>query len=531
MKKYKEIKLEELSVDQKLGMSMIAFVWSEDQSDIDYTEQLIKNHSLGGIWVYPRGDINRKVIERLKNAADYPLLFFTDAEVGWGKYKIGSHNAIGMTDSEDAAYTFGKVTALGARRDGYNVVCSPVLDMSSDRSLCGGNIRSLGSYKEKVAKLAAAEARGMHDAGVLTVGKHYPGSSVTGNTIDAHMAETSSPETAEELLEYNLYPYLELIKEGLLDGIMLKHSRFTNIDPDYPVSLSSECVKLIRERGFDGFAMTDALNMMGVVAKFGRKNSVGLAVGNAGAFALPFCDKSETVMGWLRECYAEGIITDEKLDAVVSDVLLAQHKIAVMEPKFSEITDEDKELFERINKDSVFAKCDDGVLVALDREAEHFFAILTETELGIKDADKVAVDTMKSQWYNPLRIEERLKELFPNSTVGYISEYPTPARVSDFLSESLDHGDVVFITFLKSAAYAGKECLTPRIISMMEAMQVSNRISTLVHFGNPYVAEDVPHVSRAIIGTASSMGVEAGLDVLAGEYPAKGVLTYDVKLK
>lgn len=527
----KELKFEELSVDQKLGMSMIAFCWDDVHCDIDYIEELIKNHSLGGVWITPRDGVNKHIMKRLKEAADYPLLFFTDAENGWGDYKIGRQNAVGMTGSEEAAYAFGKVTALGAKRDGYNVVCNPVLDMVNGRSLCGGNIRSLGGDKEKVARLAAAEARGMHDAGVLTVGKHYPGSSVTGKSIDSHMAETTSPETAEELLDYNLYPYLELMKEGLLDGVMLKHSRFPNIDPDYPVSLSSKFMGLIRERGFDGFAMTDALNMMGVVAKFGRKGSVGLAVGNAGAFALPFRDKSAEVMTWLRESYAEGVITDEKLDRLVKDVLAAQHKVNVMKPKFDEITEEDRALFECINKDSVFAKCDEGVPVALDREAEHFFAILTETELGAVENDKVLVDTMKTAWYNPLKIAERLKELFPNSKSTFISEYPTPNRVSRFLSESLDHGDVVFITFLNSACYAGKECLTPRIISMVEAMQVSERISTLVHFGNPYVAEDFPHVSRVIIGTASSMGVEAGLNVLAGEYPARGVLTYDIKLQ
>lgn len=531
MKEIKEIKFEELSVDQKLGMSMIAFCPGEERSNIEYVEQLIKNHSLGGVWITPRDGANKHIMKRLKEAADYPLLFFTDAENGWGDYKIGRQNAVGMTGSEDAAYVFGKLTALGARRDGYNVVCNPVLDMVNGRSLCGGNIRSLGGDKEKVAALAAAEARAMHDAGVLTVAKHYPGSSVSSDAIDSHMAETTSPETEEELLDYNLYPYLELIKEGLLDGVMLRHSRFPSVDPDYPVSLSSKFMHLIRDRGFDGFAMTDALNMMGVVAKFGRKNSVGLAVGNAGALSLPFCDKTERVMGWLRECYAEGMIPDDTLDALVKDVLAAQHKVAVMEPKFTEITEEDKKLFECINKDSVFAKCDGGVPVALDREAEHFFAILTETELGATENDKVLVDTMKTAWYNPFKIAERLKELFPNSKSTFISEYPTPNRVSKFLSESLDHGDVVFITFLNSACYAGKECLTPRIVSMVEAMQVSERISTLVHFGNPYVAEDFPHTSRVIIGTASSMGVDAGLDVLAGEYPANGVLTYDVKLK
>ena len=534
MKEIKELKIEELTLEQKLGLSMIAFCWGEEECDVDYLENLIKNHSLGGVWVCSRGEKNMPILKRLKEAADYPLLCFIDAENGWGDYKVGRQNTIGMADSEEAAYAFGKVTAIGARADGYNIICSPVLDMVDIRVLCGGNIRALGSDKQKVAKLAAAIARGMHDGGVLTVGKHYPGKGKGKSSmseIDSHMAETYSEATREELLDYALYPYMELDKEGLLDGVMLTHSRYINVDEKYPASLSSELIKIFREQGFSGFAMTDALNMMGVVAKFGKKNSINLAVGNAGAIALPFHAKNFEVMKWLREGYDEGVISPETLDSVVRSVLEAQHKVAVMQPKYNEITKEDVEELEAINRNSVFAKCDDGVSVALDREAEHFFAIMTETELGIKDGDKVAVDTMKTNWYNPYHIGERLKELFPNSKVGYISEYPTPNRVSQFLSESLGHGDVVFITFINSAAYAGKECLTPRIVSMVEAMQVSKRISTLVHFGNPYVAEDFPHTERVLIGAASSMGVDAGLEVLAGEYPAKGVLTYDIKLR
>lgn len=127
--------------------------------------------------------------------------------------------------------------------------------------------------------------------------------------------------------------------------------------------------------------------------------------------------------------------------------------------------------------------------------------------------------------------ELKLKELFPNSTVAAIADYPTPNRISRFLSESLDHDGVVFNTFFQSACYVGRECFTSRILSLMDAMQVSDRISTILHFGNPYLLEEVPHIPRVLVGTVSSAGVDAALEVLAGEREAKGVLTYDVKIK
>ena len=87
----------------------------------------------------------------------------------------------------------------------------------------------------------------------------------------------------------------------------------------------------------------------------------------------------------------------------------------------------------------------------------------------------------------------------------------------------------MFITSFPISAYVGTERFTSRIISLINAMQVTNRISTVVHFGNPYLMEDISHIQRIIIGTTSPKGIEYALDVLAGDLEARGVLCYDVK--
>ena len=163
---------------------------------------------------------------------------------------------------------------------------------------------------------------------------------------------------------------------------------------------------------------------------------------------------------------------------------------------------------------------------ALDKNGNYYFAVLTEA--GIQG--EVAVDTFKGQWYNPVAIKEHLEKEYPNAKAGLLSEFPTAREIANFLSDSLDR-ETVFITFCMSQAYVGEERFTPRITSLMKAMQMTNRISTVLHFGNPFLLEDLPHIPRIVIGTISEPGVEAALNVLAGEYPAKGVMTYDVKLK
>ncbi|MBQ2765487.1 MAG: hypothetical protein IJF48_00685 [Clostridia bacterium] len=89
----------------------------------------------------------------------------------------------------------------------------------------------------------------------------------------------------------------------------------------------------------------------------------------------------------------------------------------------------------------------------------------------------------------------------------------------------------IFITFFKTAINIGFECFTPRFLSLTDALQVTNKISTFIHFGNPYLLEYLHHVPRLIIGAISRKTIMSGLDVAAGKYPAKGVLTYNLDLE
>ncbi|MBR3933182.1 MAG: hypothetical protein IKJ68_04675 [Clostridia bacterium] len=540
----KELKYEELSIKQKLGMVMAGIVrpircedkYETFDENFEFVLDLIRNHSLGAVWVpvttltgvagmFPG---HPDVIDKIREAADYPILIFTDAESGMGDHQIGRHNALGATGSEDLAYIFGKVTGITARKMGYNVVCDPVVDMVKDWVAVGGNIRSLGSDKHKVSSLAKAEARGLKDAGVLTVAKHYP--SAGGSKIDGHMAPTSSHVTKEELIDYNLFPYTELMKEGLLDGIMAGHTKLANIDPEYPTSVSEKAKNIIRELGFDGFFITDALDMMGLKAQFGDTNVKGLCVESGIEFILPWFSAKKAYYD-LCDCYEKGIITNTRLDEAVKTVLAAQHKVMNLNPKFEDITDKDIEMFDRINRDGIYARTDDGLDSSISKDGKHFFAMLVRNETDIADDGKVSVDTFTNGWWYPAKITQKLEKLFPNSTVRAISQFPSPNQNMDVLQDSVDYDDVVFLTFAEAPAYAGSDHLTHRIVALINALQLSGKLSTIAHFGNPYPLEELNHVPRILIGGVSPDSINAGLEVLAGKYEAKGVLTYDVNFQ
>ena len=521
----KELKFEELTTRQKLGMTFIAALHGGNRTEEDeaFVFDLIKNHALGAVWIQQGFDRTAEEIAKVREAADYPILIITDGESGVREYLVGQHNAIGCTGSEKCAYAFGKAVGVTAREMGYNMVCDPVVDMID------GNARSLGTDKYKVAALAAAMARGMHDGGVLTVGKHYPGGS-NENQIDSHMAESVSADTKQELLDYSLYPYVKLNEEGLLDGIMTQHKRFYHIDPDHPATLSKPVIDIIREQGYEGVVMTDALSMMGIRAKFGDVDSKGLAISAGVDLLLPYSEDNISVFEQYCEAYDKGLVPDDCLDKATKRVLEAQHKTTLL-PKDTELTEEDINTFKSINKDGVYTRIDEGVSQTIPRDGKHFFVVLAMQEADIAPGGKVDVDTFSGGWHFPGRITQKIKELFPNAEVLVIHQFPAQMQMARVLSRTLGCDELVFMTFSEELAYTGKEHLTRRVVNLIDAMQITDRISTIIHLGNPHVLEELPHVSRYIFGGHAAESVDTCLEVLAGEYPANGVPTYEFELK
>lgn len=523
MLEIKELKLEDLSIQQKLGMAMCARTYECSKKEIsdaniDFVIEKIKEHALGAVWVGPYR--REEVMALIKEVADYPILIVTDAENGFVPYNIGMHGALGRTGNLEQAYSFGKLTAIRARELGYNVVCDPVLDLN-------GGVRSIGTDPKKVAEIALAEAKGLKDGGVLVCAKHFPGGRRMLQ-VDSHMAEPVSLETPESLVEYALHPYIQLAKNGVLDGIMAGHCKYPNIDPDYPTSLSKKVGDVLRDQGFDGFIITDALVMMGTAAKFGENAGKGLAV-NATNLALTWSYNPKSYEA-LLDSYNRGLITDENLDAAVQHVLNAQHKVLSLNND-AIITEQDIENHKNINRDGVFAKLDEGLDASISRDGRHYFVVLTESEVEINDQGKVDVDTQPKGWFQPASVMDRLIELFPNSTVVAINQFPSPAQNMNVLERSVDYDDVIFVTFVITQAYVGPDVLTSRVISVIQALQVTNRVSTVVHFGNPKALEDLVHIPRILAGGPSSISVNCTLDVLAGLHPAKGQLTQEIKFQ
>ena len=179
----------------------------------------------------------------------------------------------------------------------------------------------------------------------------------------------------------------------------------------------------------------------------------------------------------------------------------------------------------------MYERTDGGVPKSLDRNGKYYFALMVRNESATANEDGVEVDTFSNGWHYPTKIKNKILELFPNSHVEQFYQFPTQGQNGRILSRSLGYDETVFITFTECLAYTGPEHLTRRVESLISAMQATNRISTLIHYGNVKVLENLPHIPRVILGGVSEKSTLACIETLAGENEAKGVLTYELNLK
>ena len=112
-----------------------------------------------------------------------------------------------------------------------------------------------------------------------------------------------------------------------------------------------------------------------------------------------------------------------------------------------------------------------------------------------------------------------------------MNEFPSSTDNWHLVNDNVDYDDVVIISFMDGKAYQGEETFSGRFVTAIKAMQKTDRVSAILHFGNPFPLEDLPHIPRVIMGGQSEKAVEAGIKALAGEGLANGKMTYDVKLK
>jgi beta-N-acetylhexosaminidase len=199
-------------------------------------------------------------------AAAGPLLVAVDEELGTVSRLSGLVTPLPSTAQAEAMTPLEiELTAQLLGRQmlalGVNVDLAPVLDVvqGSNPVLQG---RNLGSDPELVGALGAAFIRGLQEEHVVAVPKHFPGHG--RSTTDPHGGVTRIDAPLEDLQAVDFPPFAAAFAAGA-QAVMVGHPIYDALDPNLPASISPAVLTLLRQDfGFEGVAVTDALNMPAV---------------------------------------------------------------------------------------------------------------------------------------------------------------------------------------------------------------------------------------------------------------------------
>ena len=190
---------------------------------------------------------------------------------------------------------------------GIDFSFAPVLDVDDKRCEVIAD-RSFSPDPGEVSFLGDAWLEGMHEAGMATTGKHFPGH---GSVVDdSHTALPIDKRPYKTIESNDLVPFVNLIDE--LDALMPAHILFPDVDEKYPVGFSHYWLQtILREQlQFNGVIFSDDLNMEGAAVGGSYVERAELAI-SAGCDMVLICNNRPAVNEVLNGLSAN--ISDESI--------------------------------------------------------------------------------------------------------------------------------------------------------------------------------------------------------------------------
>ena len=268
----------------------------------DEMRNCIKNHGFGGVIVFAENikgtEQTIRLIDDMQNASvsggNLPLLIATDQEGGrvtrlaTGTSMPGNMS-LGALNDKNSAKEYAEIMGSELSAVGINVDFAPVVDVNNAPNNPVINIRSFSSDPDIVADMGQAFIEGLHEEGVITALKHFPGHGDTGT--DSHTGLPRIDKTYSEIKKLELVPFKRGI-DANSEMIMTAHIQFPQIEKEtytsiktgekinLPATLSKTMITdILREdMGYNGVVVTDSLDMASIKDHFTLEDTAKLAI-------------------------------------------------------------------------------------------------------------------------------------------------------------------------------------------------------------------------------------------------------------
>ena len=535
-----ESTLASLTLREKVGQMVMPWVGGEylavDSEGFDRLRGWVADEGVGGIVVsvgLPHSYAAKA--NALQRLADVPLLVASDMENGPGMRMSGIWSfphllpqgggtafpplmALGAAGSDSLAYALGRVLAREARAVGVHVTFGPVLDVNSNPANPIINTRAFGEDPALVSRLAQAYIRGAREGGLLTTGKHFPGHGDT--ETDSHLGLPAIRADRVRLDAVELPPYRAAVDAGV-DGMMTAHIAVTGVlGPDAPPATLSPyfMTDVLRgEMGFGGILFTDALDMGGVITRYGDADAAVMAV-QAGADVLLMPRDIHVAIEAVTAAVQAGTLDETRIDASVRRILQAKARAGLPQSRFVPMDSVEQvvgirahtELARDIARRSLTLARDADGLVPLRADAQRILAITyaeaNDPAAGLAFAAALASSGRTVQ---AARVDSR-----------------TTAEEFAALRAAADSADVVVLAaFVAPLERSGTIQARGGMTAFAAELAERNRPVVLVSFGTPYLLADFPGASAYLLAWGGmEVSQEAAAQALLGRIGIGGTL-------
>jgi len=317
-----------LPLRERLAQLLIVGV---DAGGPDQALAVVTDDQVGGIFLggNATGLLTDGALAQVRAASAIPLAVAVDDEGGRvqridaldGELPSARDMAADLTPQQ--VYELARRRGEALRARGVTIDFAPSVDVSDqpDDAVIGD--RSFSSDAAVTTRYADAFARGLRDAEVLPVLKHFPGH---GRAGDSHTGEVSTPPLGQ-LQGVDLVPYRQLIGRGA-DAVMMGHLDVPGLtEPGTPASISPAALALLRDDlGFDGLVLSDDLGAMRAITdRFDLPEAVRASLAAGVDMVLWVTeDRVGEVLDHLEAAVAAGSLPEKRVNEAVRRVLAAK---------------------------------------------------------------------------------------------------------------------------------------------------------------------------------------------------------------
>lgn len=334
-----------MPLDEKLGQLIMTESQQNNYSD-DLNYMITQLH-VGGMIMY---ESHLQTASQAKNTtslaqqnAKIPLLISTDEE--GGAYVNRLERIYGARPGpweiyQSGSLTFDQQQGVKMARDllslGINTDLAPDVDVMIVPGIDTVD-RTFGTTAASVIKYAGPYIQAMQSNGLIATIKHYPGG--LGNTpYDAHDILPTDNRSRAEMYATELAPYQTFINSSnpLMRPAMIMSTDvlMPAIDPNMPAELSPIFMTdiLRKQFGYDGVALTDALYMGGISAKWSEPEAAVLAIkaGNDMILSPMGSARTAAVIYALKQALQDGQLSITRVNEAVARIIALKMQYRLM---------------------------------------------------------------------------------------------------------------------------------------------------------------------------------------------------------